>query len=525
MNMDTLIDKCLNDPSNLATEIELREQLQVAARAFTDADIDGSGALNFDEITRLCSEMGLPLDGDEEEYLLKMDKNDSGQLDLDEWLEWWISRVSHMPNPLKQQEAIAMNTFMKLDKDGNGTLDIKELENLVLALGASFTEEELRDAMAELDVDGNEILDCNEFVQWWTNRVISTHQSVNLVSIKLKRLAKKAAQMFSTDIFTAVWTHDTDLVREFLRSDSRLSLSSDDSEYGEGWTPLHYACYKGFDDILDEIIEVLPSNGVNRKNAKGFSPLFYACQQGHINLVPHLLAKGADPSIAGIDEEQDVELCAADFVVDYPSLKPLIADHPKCRPPSAIEPGTIRMTFSKLGDFTIELPRSQALGHLPIRKWRVRLVHSSSKAEVLWIIHANANKSTHDLLFGSKIYSKEFQNSLAASDSALLTVAVQAENALGDCTSWTSLVDLNASILQKRIQSNIQEEIDRKKAIAFAKEKEKEKLLAEQTKKVSRSRPLSSSGSRNGPLSEGVSSNPSSKDSVSSSKRVQLERK
>lgn len=67
--------------------------------------------------------------------LMKIDADDSGQISMEEWITWWLRRVSCLPNPLKQQEAIAKNTFRKFDVDQSGSLDVYELRELISNLG------------------------------------------------------------------------------------------------------------------------------------------------------------------------------------------------------------------------------------------------------------------------------------------------------------------------------------------------------------------------------------------------------
>ena len=66
---------------------------------------------------------------------MKIDADDSGQISVEEWITWWLRRVSCLPNPLKQQEAIAKNTFKKFDTDDSGSLDTSELHSLIESLG------------------------------------------------------------------------------------------------------------------------------------------------------------------------------------------------------------------------------------------------------------------------------------------------------------------------------------------------------------------------------------------------------
>jgi preprotein translocase subunit Sec63 len=66
---------------------------------------------------------------------MKIDADDSGQISVEEWITWWLRRVSCLPNPLKQQEAIAKNTFRKFDTDDSGSLNSYELHALIESLG------------------------------------------------------------------------------------------------------------------------------------------------------------------------------------------------------------------------------------------------------------------------------------------------------------------------------------------------------------------------------------------------------
>jgi hypothetical protein len=50
------------------------------------------------------------------------------------------------------------------------------------------------------------------------------HTGGGLIAIKLRKLARKAAQLFFTDIFTAVWNNDINLVKLFVESDSRIGI-------------------------------------------------------------------------------------------------------------------------------------------------------------------------------------------------------------------------------------------------------------------------------------------------------------
>lgn len=59
--------------------------------------------------------------------------------------------------------------FAKFDTNDDGRLQLSEFEAMVgqLGLGASISEDEVAAAFNTLDLDGNALIDFEEFVQWW----------------------------------------------------------------------------------------------------------------------------------------------------------------------------------------------------------------------------------------------------------------------------------------------------------------------------------------------------------------------
>jgi Ca2+-binding EF-hand superfamily protein len=380
-----LIHKCVQvtfeGPKNIATIEELTQQATLAVTNFTLADKDQSGTVSFDELPGLCSFMGLPLQQDEEEMLLSMDKDGSGVLEMEEWLSWWLSRVSCLPNPLAQQEVLARNVFRKFDKDSSGSIDSTEINELFLSLGANFSPEEITEALHVLDTDDSGIVDEDEFVAWWMNRVSSKRKGGGMIALKLKRLAAKASQIYNTDIFTAIWNHDVDLVKAFIEADKRIVNSSDMSDYGVGWMPLHYASYRGYEDIVESLLD--GGAKVNGTNNDGFTPIFYASQQGHEPICSRLLESGADPVVSGkyvrmcndtnITTKEVTSTCAIDVSFLYPNILSLFKAHPKCKQPIPLSANQFSASLSRKGILTIDLPAQRTYTAVPVRSWSMQL--------------------------------------------------------------------------------------------------------------------------------------------------------
>ena len=394
-NLNQWVDEILKSPQNIATKVELQEQSRVAFNLFIEADIDGSETLSVTELKQLCDTAGLPMENNEEDVLMKIDKDNSGYLDIEEWIKWWLHRISALPNPVKQQEVICRNTFRKYDVDRSGFLDASEFVRLTEALGATFSQEDIDKALREIDADDSGVIEIDEFVAWWTNRASQNRSNASLISLKMRKLALKAAQIFNSDIFIAAWEGDLELLNAFLMSESRLAQAADSSEYGEGWTALHYAAYQGHQDAVSALLDARAD--VNRINDMGFSALFYAAQRGHLEICKMMLERGADPCIPGIcllpqplgveipsgsGQESalapapEVFMCPAAHILDYPELKDIFqSGSSKCCLP--LVPDYQKITASLcLSSSTLSLCITQTqklISQLPVDRWEVKL--------------------------------------------------------------------------------------------------------------------------------------------------------
>ena len=60
--------------------------------------------------------------------------------------------------------------FERVDHDGDGKIDPLELGKLLDALGAGFSDAQVRAAFESIDEDGSGRIDLEEFRAWWTSR-------------------------------------------------------------------------------------------------------------------------------------------------------------------------------------------------------------------------------------------------------------------------------------------------------------------------------------------------------------------
>lgn len=453
------IANVLSDPKNLSSEAELKQQANAAFKAAKASDRDGNEIITADEIQELTERMGLPLGEGRDETILTMDDDGSGRLEIMEFVVWWIKRVSRLPGTDKQQEIIAKNTFRNFDKDRTGTISAGELMDMLSSLGVNFSDEELEAALAELDTNRSGCIDQNEFLEWWMNRACRVRPGASLIAYKLKKIAQKAAQVFYTDIHTAAWKGDLELVKMFLDATPLICNAGDVNEHGGGWTPLQYACYQGHDDIVAEILSRTNEKkqlicNIDQQNDLHFTALFYAAQRRHFDIVRMLLERGADPSICGDHHiDPDIHVCPADHSQDSEDLREIFLQNPKCVVPLEVDTAAMTASINSNGVIVIEMPSPDTvenLSALPLTKWRLRLnptgTRSSSPCCLEVVIDASRAKTASKQRCELELPKGDAAIFVQAAMDHNFSVTVAARNAIGEGSFSTPLsVDLNNS--------------------------------------------------------------------------------
>jgi len=217
-----------------------------------------------------------------------------------------------LPEGRGEMEKIARGAWDEIDENGIGKLEVSAIPELLSILGMSSREE----LEQELDRDGNGLVHRDDFVNW----AVSNNEkdgtfvgggleegstaSSNMLGLtpdellrKVEKMAASARNMSSSDIHEAAWKGDLELLKKYVYIDPSLSSSSDDSEWGGDYTPLHYAAYQGHADVCQFLVDD-PMVDINSKTSTGCTPLFLAAQQGRADVVRMLLLAGASPIIA-----------------------------------------------------------------------------------------------------------------------------------------------------------------------------------------------------------------------------------
>ena len=138
--------------------------------------------------------------------------------------------------------------------------------------------------------------------------------------------------MAAPDIFRNCWEGRVDEVRSSIAANAALVSSRDDSHFGGGYRPLHYAAYRG----NDELCALLLASGapLHDTNDDGCTPLLLAAQQGHARTAAILLLRGADPT--GVDRAANTIL---DLAYDRPDIIAMLQSGTP--PPEALLPSAL----------------------------------------------------------------------------------------------------------------------------------------------------------------------------------------
>ncbi|XP_071086917.1 calmodulin-4-like [Haliotis cracherodii] len=139
-------------------------QLQIYTRMFKEVDLNHDGRLNKSEVKGLCVELGFDYDDSQVKQLFsELDKDKSGDVTLDEFLA--------AMQPIKKEKkrcATFRRMFRRMDLNKDGFLSVSELHR---SLSSAVNEgeqplsaQEVKDIIAQVDVNGDGKLDYEEFL-------------------------------------------------------------------------------------------------------------------------------------------------------------------------------------------------------------------------------------------------------------------------------------------------------------------------------------------------------------------------
>ncbi|KAM9304465.1 protein phosphatase 1 regulatory subunit 16A [Morus bassanus] len=113
----------------------------------------------------------------------------------------------------------------------------------------------------------------------------------------------------SVRLLEAAARHDTEEVRQFLRSGVSPDLCNED-----GLTALHQCCIDDYGDVVTALLEA--GADVNARDSELWTPLHAAATCGHLRLVQLLIQSGADLLAVNSDGNMPYDLCEDEVTLD-----------------------------------------------------------------------------------------------------------------------------------------------------------------------------------------------------------------
>ena len=129
--------------------------------AFDLFDKDKDGTITAREVENVLRSLNQePTRYEIEEMIAEVDMDGDGQIDFEEFVNLMNKR-----NKETDTEEEVINAFKVFDKEGQGLISCTELYHIMTTLGDKLTEEEVEEMIREGDLDGNGVINYEEFVR------------------------------------------------------------------------------------------------------------------------------------------------------------------------------------------------------------------------------------------------------------------------------------------------------------------------------------------------------------------------
>jgi len=136
------------------------EQLAEFREAFALFDKDGDGRITAVELGTVMRSLGQnPTEADLRDIIHEVDDNNDLTIDFDEFLSMLQKKMKDA-----DQEAELREAFRVFDRDGNGFISASELRHVMTNLGEKLTDEEVDEMIHEADLNGDGMVNYEEFV-------------------------------------------------------------------------------------------------------------------------------------------------------------------------------------------------------------------------------------------------------------------------------------------------------------------------------------------------------------------------
>merc|ERR1711912_224872 len=142
------------------------DEVEEIKEAFDLFDNDGSGAISVNELTSAMQSLGFDVKHAVVYNMVSdLDADGSGEIEFGEFLDVMTAKISDK-NTKEEIDRI----FKLFDKDRNGTLEADDLSRVCKELGEDMPEEDVREVIQRMDLDGDGAVGLDDFYNVLTKK-------------------------------------------------------------------------------------------------------------------------------------------------------------------------------------------------------------------------------------------------------------------------------------------------------------------------------------------------------------------
>ncbi|KAH7543239.1 calmodulin-like protein 11 [Ziziphus jujuba] len=137
------------------------EQIAEFQEAFCLFDRDGDGCITIDELATAIKSLDQnPTEEELKNMISEVDADGNGTIEFGEFLNLMARKMKENEAEEELKEA-----FRVFDKDQDGYISPNELRHVMINLGERLTDEEVDQMIREADLDGDGLVNYEEFVR------------------------------------------------------------------------------------------------------------------------------------------------------------------------------------------------------------------------------------------------------------------------------------------------------------------------------------------------------------------------
>merc|ERR1712072_1274087 len=142
------------------------DEIEEIKEAFDLFDNDNSGAISVNELTAAMKSLGFDVKHAVVYNMVSdLDADGSGEIEFDEFLDVMTAKITD-----KNTKEEIDRVFKLFDKDRNGTLEADDLSRVCKELGEDMPEEDAREVIQRMDLDGDGAVGLDDFYNVLTKK-------------------------------------------------------------------------------------------------------------------------------------------------------------------------------------------------------------------------------------------------------------------------------------------------------------------------------------------------------------------